>query len=446
MQVSYETKEKERSQILLTVTVGKEEVKKEYDKLILDAQKNAELKGFRKGKVPVSILETKFKQGFLAESANKVIDNAFREVIEKVEKKPIAYAQPKMENFELPELGKDYKFELIYDTYPSFEIGNYKNVEAIRDEVKISNDDIENELERAVKEFTTIEPKEGKIEEDDIVSIDYTVYEGDQELYKKENEHIHMNKDFDMFKLSKDLLDLKKGDKKEFEKSFSKDEIEKIAGKTLKIELEIKEVKKEIKPELNNDLVKQIDESCETVDDLKKKISDNLKSYSDNMIKQQALTAILEKIESSFKGEIPDSMIGQQTEMYYKEFVNRIGGDEKRAENLLKMDKLTKETYKDKFKDNAVKEIKKGLILREVVTKEEIKASEEDVNKFVEPIAKQYKMKIEDFLKMYKDSGKMSIFENEVETQLALDFLYNNAKIKKGKKISLKDLTSKANI
>lgn len=445
MQVSYETKEKERSQILLSITVGKKEVKKEYDKLIQDAQKNAELKGFRKGKVPVSILENKYKQGFLAESANKVIDKAFQEVIEKVEKKPIAYASPKMENFELPVLDKDYKFELIYDTYPSFEIGNYKNVEVIKDEVKITNDDVENELEKAVKDFTTIEPKEGKIEDNDIASIDYTVFEDDNEFYKKENEHIYMNKDYDMFKLSKDLLGLNKGDKKEFEKSFSKDEIEKIAGKTLKIYLEIKEVKKEVRPELNEDLVKQIDESCKTVDELKKKINDNLKKYTDNTIKQQSLNIILDKLVDSFKGDIPDSMIEQQTEMYYKEFVNKIGGDEKRAENLLKMDKLTKETYKERFKENAIKEIKKGLILREVVTKENIKAGEEDINKLVEPIAKQYKMKIEDFLKMYKDSGKMSIFENEVETQMALDFLYDNAKIKKGKKISIKDLSGKAN-
>ena len=164
MDLTFETIDKENSQVLLKIKVNKNEIKKEYDILIKDIQKKAEVKGFRKGMVPISVLETKYKQGFLAETANKIIDNALSEVLEKTDKKPIAYSMPKLENFNLPELNKDYSFEITYDVFPTYTISDYKTIEIEKDEVKITDNDIEKELDRLTKEFTTIEPKEGKIE------------------------------------------------------------------------------------------------------------------------------------------------------------------------------------------------------------------------------------------------------------------------------------------
>ena len=204
MNLTYETVDKEKSQILLKIKVDKEEVKKEYQKILTDVQKNAHIQGFRKGKVPTQVLEVKYKEGILADAANQVIENAYKEVIEKIEKKPIVYATPKLENFKLPELDKDFTIELLYDIYPTFTIkADFKEIEVEKDEVKISDEDINEELDRHLKRFATIEPKEGKIKDNDIVLTDYTVNLDGNEFYKKENEQINIGKDYDLFKLSK---------------------------------------------------------------------------------------------------------------------------------------------------------------------------------------------------------------------------------------------------
>ena len=68
------------------------------------------------------MLEVKYKEGMLADAANKIIENAYKDVVEKIEKKPIVYASPKLENFKLPELDKDYSIEILYDVYPTIKI------------------------------------------------------------------------------------------------------------------------------------------------------------------------------------------------------------------------------------------------------------------------------------------------------------------------------------
>jgi len=440
MDLNFETKDIEKSQVILKITVNKKEIKKEYDSLMAEVQKNANIPGFRKGKVPFSVIESKFKEGILAETANKIIDTAFKETIEKVDKKPIVYSQPKLENFELPNLENDYIFELTYDVYPSFTVDNYKTIEVEKNEVKITNEDIEDELQKYLKEFSTIEPKEGKIEDNDIALIDIKVYEEGKEIYSKENDHIYLGKDYDLYKLSKDIMGMEKGDKKEFEKTFGEKEDEKIKNKTFKLELTIKEVKQEKKPVLNDELAKEIMEDCNTVNELKNKIKENLKQYADSALKQKVLNNTIEKLSNTFKGDIPESMINQQTDMYYNEIIYRVGGDEKRALNLLKMDNLTKESYKEKVKDDAIFDIKKSLILQDIVKKENITVDDNEIEEYADTIAKQYKMEKDKFIKMTKETGKYDILKNELEIQKAYDFLYNNVKIKKGKKINFKDL------
>ena len=284
-----------------------------------------------------------------------------------------------------------------------------------------------------------MESKDGKIEDNNIVIIDYIVLFEDKEFYKKENEYIYINKDFDMFKLSKDIIGMNKNEEKEFNKTFSKEEIEKIAGKTFTIKLKIKEIKQEIKPELTDDLANQIDENCSTVRELRSKIKNDLQNYVDTLMKNTITNKALDIIIDSFEGEIPESMTEQQLEAYYKKIINNANGDEKKALNILKKNNLTKESYKEKMKDTSLKEIKKNLIIDRIVQEENIEANDQDITEYAELIAKNYKMEPNDLIKTYKDAGKLEMLKYEIKIKKAITSLSDNIKIKKGKKIDLKD-------
>lgn len=439
MKLNYETTDKEKSQVSLKITVDKEEIKNEYEKLISDVQEKAEIKGFRKGKVPRSVLESKFKEGFLADVASKIIDDAFKEAIEKVDKKPIAYSMPRLENFQVPVLENDYTFELIYDVFPKIKISDFKKIEAETNEIKISEDDVKAEIEKYQKEFSTIKPKEGSIGDTDIVNIEYTVNFDGKEFYKNENEYIYMDKSYDMFKLGEDIKGLKKGDEKNFSKTFPKDEIEKLADKTFDIKLKIKEVKEEVKPELNDDFAKQVNEKFDTLEKLKQNIMEELEKYAENLAKQKVIDTIFDKLCDTFEGDIPQSMIDEQKELFYRNIVNNFGGNEKKVEQYLKMQNQTKESYKNQMEEPATKEIKRGLIIQDIIRNENINISDDDVKEYIKPFITDNSKNIDEIIDNYKKNRQYEMIKEEIEIKKAIDHIYNNAKIKKGKKLTLEE-------
>lgn len=233
---------------------------------------------------------------------------------------------------------------------------------------------------------------------------------------------------------------MKKDDEKEISKKFGKDDIEKIANKELKFKIKIKEVKSEIIPELDDELAKKIDKDVKNVAELKTKVKERLEDFAVNTTKNKAFEKIVDKIIEQFEGDIPQSMIDYQQNAFYNQLVSQVGGDEKRVESFLKMQNMDKEAYKEKMKDDAVRLIKKSLILKKIIKEEKLEATEDEMKAYLEKMAKQYNLKSDDMFESYKKGGQLEYLENEVVSQKAVDYLCDKTKVSKNKKISLKDL------
>lgn len=443
MELKFETEKKENAEVLLTVTVGKEEVQKGYKKILADTQKNIVMNGFRKGKVPVSILEMKFKKGMLEQVAHNLVDEAYREVFPKLEEKPLATSEPSLEELGDVELDKDFVFKITYETFPEVKFGEYKNVEIEKEEIVVSDKDIEDEVGKYLAEFSTIETKEGALEEGDIACVEYKVFEDDKEVESKDKEYVHIGKEYDKYKLSKDLIGVKNGEEKEITKTFDKDAMPSvIAGKTFTIKAKVSEIKYEKKPELTDDLAKQIDKNVASAEEFKNKLKENMTSYADDLTKQKMYQKIMDKILESFEGVIPASMLKAELKSYYDDVLQRVGGDEKRALSMLKLEGFqSKEAYLDSMKDKAEKSIKELLVMHNIVKKENFEVSEDDMKKFFDTFAKMYGTTDGTALyENYKKNNQLGMFEDSVKQTKARDFICDSAKVKSTKKVSIADL------
>lgn len=443
MELKFETEKKENAEVLLTVTVGKEEVQKGYKKILADTQKNIVMNGFRKGKVPVSILEMKFKKGMLEQVAHNLFNEAYREVFPKLEEKPLATSEPSLEELGDVELDKDFVFKITYETFPEVKFGEYKNVEIEKEEIVVSDKDVEDEVGKYLAEFSTIETKEGALEEGDIACVEYKVFEDDKEVESKDKEYVHIGKEYDKYKLSKDLIGVKNGEEKEITKTFDKDAMPSvIAGKTFTIKAKVSEIKYEKKPELTDDLAKQIDKNVASAEEFKNKLKENMTSYADDLTKQKMYQKIMDKILESFEGVIPASMLKAELKSYYDDVLQRVGGDEKRALSMLKLEGFqSKEAYLDSMKDKAEKSIKELLVMHNIVKKENFEVSEDDMKKFFDTFAKMYGTTDGTALyENYKKNNQLGMFEDSVKQTKARDFICDSAKVKSTKKVSIADL------
>lgn len=442
MDLKFQTEKKENSEVTLTVTIDKKEIAEEYQKVLSDTQKNIVMNGFRKGKVPVSIVEMKYKKALLGEVGHKLVDKSYQEVFDKLENKPLGSSTPTLDDIDELTLDKDFTYKITYETYPDVEIGEYKNVEIEKDEITTNDNDVEEEIGKYLTEFSSIESKETAIEDKDIALIEYKVFDGTEEIDSKSNEYVHVGKEYDKYKLGNELIGLKKDDAKDIKKKFTEKDGEALSGKTLKFSVKIKEVKFEKKPELTDDIAKQLDKNIESAEAFKKKIKDNIEQYAKDTTKQKSVDKIIEKILPTFKGDVPKSMIEAQLESYYKEVLQRVGGDEKKALNMLSLEGFNKDSYKESKREKAIETIKKSLILNEIIKKEDLKASEDDIKQHIAKFAKFYNIDSNDLFENYKKNNQLSMFENEVQIEKAIDLIYNAAKIKKINKLSFKDIES----
>ncbi len=351
----------------------------------------------------------------------------------------MGFEKQKIEDMGKVNINEDFAYKILYDVYPDIEYDDYKSFEIEKDEVTITEKDIDQEINQLLNNYMTYEVSDDKICDKDIVAIEYSVFENGVEIQKKDNEYIHIGKNFDFYKIGPDLIGLKKGDKKDFKKKFPKDGIETLAGKSFEFKVEIKDVKKEILPELNDQFVKDLNVGCLTVSDLKKKIETDLNELTSKKIEKMTFDNVMNKIILTFKGEIPESMVTEQLTIYWNQFVDRFNKDEKKALSILSKENKTKDSYLQDFKEDAIKDIKIALITQDVVKKEDIKATEEDLKKHLESFAKYYKTDVNELYNMYKESSYLKIFENEVETRKAQEFIVNNIKIKKGKKLNFEE-------
>ena len=443
MELKFETEKKEDAKVLLTITVAKDEIQKSYKKTLADTQKNIVMNGFRKGKVPVSILEMKFKKAMLEQVAHNLVDEAYRDVFSKLEEKPLATSEPSLEDLGEVELDKDFVFKITYETFPEIKFGEYKNVEVEKEEIEVSDKDVADEVSKYLAEFSTIETKEGELVEGDIACVEYKVFEDGKEVESKDKEYVHIGKEYDKYKLSKDLLGVKNGEEKEITKTFDKDALPSvIAGKTFTIKAKVSEIKYEKKPELTDELAKQIDKNVATAEEFKNKLKENMTSYANDLTKQKMYQKIMDKVLESFEGVIPASMLNAELKSYFDDILQRVGGDEKRALAMLKLEGFdSKEAYLDSMKDKAERSIKELLVMHNIVKKENFEVSEDDMKKFFDTFAKMYGTTDGNALyETYKKSGQLGMFEDSVKQNKARDFICDSAKITKTNKVSIADL------
>lgn len=443
MELKFETEKKENAEVLLTITVGKEEVQREYKKILTETQKNIVMNGFRKGKVPVSILEMRFKKELLGETAHNLVDEAYKEVLPKLEEKPLATSEPSLKELNDVELDKDFVFKIGYETFPEIKFGEYKNVAVEKEEIVVSDEDVAEEVDKYLSEFSTIETKEGELADGDIACVEYKVFEDGKEVESKDKEYVHIGKEYDKYKLSKELVGVKTSEEKEVTKTFAKDvQPSAIAGKTFTIKVKVNEIKYEKKPELTDELAKQIDKNVATAEEFKNKIKETMTSYAENLTNQKLYQSVMDKILESFEGVVPASMLNAELKSYYDDILQRVGGDEKRALSMLKIDGFdSKEAYLDSMKDKAEKSIKELLVVHDIVKKENFEVGEDDMKKFFDSFAKMYGTTDGTALyETYKKNGQLGMFEDSVKQTKARDFIRDSAKVTGTKKVSIKDL------
>lgn len=448
MIASKEVKGLEHSSVELTVTVPKDEAQKEYDDLIAKYTKTLTVKGFRRGKVPASILIQKFGDTLLSEASANLMENSLKEVLEEIEKKPLPYAIPEVKGEANLELGKDFTYTVIYDTYPEIELGPYKELEVEEPQVSVGKEDEDRELAAIRDQNAVVVPKEsGVVEKDDIVTVDYVELDdqgAERNGTRRQDFVFTVGSGYNLYKFDDDILGMKANEERKITKEFGEDfEYEELRGKKVDLKVKATAIKRKQLPELDDELAQDISDKYKTLDDLKKDVRKRLDDDLAYRLRQLKLDALLDSIAAASKIDLPKTMVDAELALSWDNFVSQSRIGERRLLELLEAEGRSRLKLLEEWTPGAEKRIKTRLIIHKIADTENLEATAEEVEKEIARQAELRGATVEETRSQFEQNDTLDYLKHDVTDRKVYDFLIASAKVKTGAKMSYLDVVAK---
>jgi trigger factor len=412
----------------VTVTLPAEDVRKELDKKYNELKKEVTLKGFRRGKAPMSILKKSFKSRVEPEVAEKLVQDTYFDAIEEKEINVIVH--PEIRETTFADDGT-FTYVAMVEVKPEFELQEYKGLEIEKPSTEVADAEVDRriaELRRSKAVLRSAEDDHA-IVMDDIVTIDFQGFHNEKALKEVRNENFsvdmgtgYLGEDFE-----ERLLGVKKGESILYESEFPADfQNPVMAGKTIEFKVDVKDIKERIKPELDDEFAKDIDEKYETLADLRTAVSAELQEEKESAVEGDLNDRIMQKL-LEMNNEFP---LPQRTVAFeIQEMIKQTEENLKRAGQTLETAGIKREKLVEHHRETAEKRVRGDFILKKVAELEEITLTDEDLDQGYRRIADQYNMTVENVKGYFKRREELMPFMAELLNEKILNFLRNAANL-----------------
>ena len=360
--------------------------------------KEVQVDGFRKGNVPEAIAKRHINQGkMLDEAINSLLPSIYKEIMEEEKIEP--FAQPQVDVTKISDTNLEVKFVIV--TAPEVELGEYKGLKIGKKEVKVSAKEVDEEVEKLLKENASLVLKEGASEMGDTVVFDFvgTVDGKAFDGGSAQNYSLELGSHQFIPGFEEQLVGVKAGEHKDVNVTFPEQYTPELAGKAALFACDVHEVKAKKLPELNDEFVKELNRGVETVEALKENTKKDIQARKEQESKREFLEKLYEKIASGSKVEIPEEMIKEQAANMKKDMEQRMAQSGLTLEQYLQFTGQKAEDFEAQLEKDAKKDITNYFLLEEVGKKENLELTDADVEFEYAKLAEQYKMKLEDVKK-----------------------------------------------
>ena len=419
---------KENGVVKFNIEFTAEEFKEALNKAYLANRSKFQIDGFRKGKAPRKIIESHYGHDvFWDEALNELLEKNYYDAVKEMALEVIS--QPA---FESPEVKDNEPVVLSgsVQVFPEVEVENYKGLEIENVETVIGDKEVEEELERVQKSQARMEAVEDrKSENGDTVILDF---EGsvDGEVFSggtAENYELKLGSGQFIPGFEEQLEGKEAGEEVDVEVVFPGDyHAEELAGKPAVFKCKIHEIKKEILPEIDDELASDVSEFetlAEYKEDLKKKLQEKASETDLSVMKDR----VLEQLYTQNEIEVPEVMIRNEVENMLYDMDQSFAAQGLGLKQYLEWTGKTIEELREDTKPEAEKRIRTRVLLKNIIRMENLDVEEEEIRALMEDFGKQYGMDVEQVKEM-AGSDTEAYFREDAQTKKAIDWLYDNAK------------------
>ncbi|PIE67972.1 MAG: trigger factor [Deltaproteobacteria bacterium] len=391
-------------------------------------KQTAKIKGFRPGKAPRSVLERLYKKDVQADVTGKLIQDAYIDALKETRLKVVG--SPTVDPPEL-EAGHAYHFDAAVEIQPEIADIDFTSLKLKQTRYEASDEELDLQLKMMQKNLAKREPidEARPAREGDFVQLDYEGFQDGkpfEETQKMENFVIrlgdaHISGDFD-----KGIEGMNAGDEKKITVTFADEYFnKKLAGQTIDFKVTLKDIRKEVLPEIDDELAKQLG-PFSSLDEVKDKIRENLTQGYEKRAEQEVNEQIFSQILERTEFEVPDVMVQYELDAIIADAERSFSYHNKTFEEA----GISKESLAEKYRDTAVKQVQRQLILGKIIQQEEMALTDEALEAGYAEMAKTYNQPVDVIKGMYQSSSdKLELFKHALLEKQAIKIIMERNEI-----------------
>lgn len=435
------------------VEIPADVVSKQWDSTVQRYSKVARVPGFRKGKVPPTIVRNRFAEEIRKDVLESLAPEYFRQAVIKEGFRPIS--SPEIHSLEM-EAGNPIRFKAAFEILPDIQLGNYQDIKVAVPEVQVTDEDVDAELKQIQERQASFDPVDDDrpLQDGDFAQISFKAEpkaaaveakpeeksestEASSNAKEKATEPVQMDEVLveiaganTLPEFSDNLRGARPGEERTFEVAYPPEHQEQnLAGKTFSYTAKVNAIKKKSTPELNDEFAKELSQEFQTLDDLKKRLREGIQGERQHKALVESRDNLLNQLTETHDFPVPETLIRRQIDFRLEQWLRGLAAQGVRAEDMKRMDF---KRLRASQRDAATREVKANLLLEKIAEAENIQVSDEELTKEIQLLAQQSKQTPEAVQQKLTQEGAMDRLRNRIRTDKALRFLYNKSTSKNG--------------
>ena len=406
----------------ISIKVEGQEWTEALDKAYEKASKKVKIDGFRPGHAPKELFMKKYgKESLYMDAADMVIEKAYVKAFEGNEDLRIV-AEPEIALTNIGEEGVEFKFTLVLR--PEVKLGKYKGLGVKKEEVVVTKEEVEETITNMRKRYAENVLKDGAVENDDIVVIDFegfkdgVAFEGG----KAENYSLTIGSGTFIPGFEEQLIGMKSGESKDINVTFPSDyHSEDLKGAPVVFKVTVHEIKEVVIPEVNEEFFEDLGmEGINTLEALEKQIEENIKVHKESDIENKYVDELLEEAAKNTEIDIPEVMIEEEKKRMIRQYEENLRMQGITLQQFYQFTNSDEAALKEQMHDEAVKRVTYRLMLEEIATVENLKVTDEEAEAEASNLAQKYQMEKDEFLKLF---GGLDMVKYDLEMRAAMEML-----------------------
>lgn len=391
------------------------------DKAFKIKQKDAQVDGFRKGKVPRNIYEKHFgKESLFVAAADGLIQDAYSKALE--DSKLVPVVQPSVDLGNISDENVEFIFKIV--TKPEVVIKTYKGLSIKPEEVSVTKEEIDHEIGHLLEEYEELVTKDAEVSNGDVAIIDF---EGFKDGVKfdggtGENYSLEIGSNTFIPGFEEQIIGMKANDEKDINVTFPEDyAAQDLKGCPVVFHVKVNEVKEKKARELDEDLFQDLAiEGVNSKETLEKHISEDIKARKEMDAENKYVDTILEEVAKNVTVDIPEEMVNEEVDRLLNRFASQMKMQGISLDLYYQITKSSEEDLKNQIEPEAYQNVLYRLMLEEIMNLEKIEVSEEEALKEASELADKYQVSKEEFLEQF---GGLEMLQYDLEMRKTIDLL-----------------------